>query len=362
MVQPSFELSVVDLEDLATGAWILGTGGGGDPYFSLLEAKLHLAAGRAVRVIDPLGLPDDALIGCVGQMGAPLAMQERMCDGAVMAHTVTMMQAHLGRNFDALMLWEIGGNNAFQSVLAGQLLGLPVVDCDAMGRAFPQADMTSFAICDLPAAPWTMVDIRANSIVFTEAVDWAWMERMTRRMCVVLGSSAATCKAPRSGAEVKRASCLHTVSWALRIGRTVRAARAAHADPVAAVVEGEGGITLFRGKVADVMRRATEGWLRGTVRIEGLDGNAGQAMRIDFQNEWSIAWRDEAVAATVPDLIVVMDSASGEAIGTETVRFGQRVTVIALPAPSLLTTPKGLAHVGPRAFGYDLDFVPVFGR
>ena len=60
MVQPSFELSVVDLEDLATGAWILGTGGGGDPYFSLLEAKLHLAAGRAVRVIDPLGLPDDA--------------------------------------------------------------------------------------------------------------------------------------------------------------------------------------------------------------------------------------------------------------------------------------------------------------
>jgi len=353
-------LTATDLEDLATGAWILGTGGGGDPYFSLLEAKLHLAAGRTVRLIDPLGLPDDALIGCVGQMGAPLAMQERMCDGAVMARTVTMMEQHLGRKFDALMLWEIGGNNAFQSILAGQLLGLPIVDCDAMGRAFPQADMTSFAICDLAPAPWTMVDIRANSIIFTEAVDWAWMERMTRRMCVVLGSSAATCKAPRTGAEVKRASCLHTVSWALRIGATVRAARAAHADPVAQIVQSEAGITLFRGKVADVMRRATEGWLRGTVRIDGLDADAGHAMRIDFQNEWSIAWRDDAVAVTVPDLIVVLDSASGEAIGTETVRFGQRVAVIALPAPPLLTTPKGLAHVGPRAFGYDLDFVPVF--
>jgi hypothetical protein len=71
-----------------------------------------------VRVIDPLGLPDDAMIGCVGQMGAPLAMQERMCDGPVIARTVTMMEAHLGRRFDALMLWEIGGNNGFQSILA----------------------------------------------------------------------------------------------------------------------------------------------------------------------------------------------------------------------------------------------------
>ncbi len=38
----------------------------------------------------------------------------------------------------------------------------------------------------------------------------------------------------------------------------------------------------------------------------------------------------------------------------------ERVTVIALPAPPILLTPKGLEHVGPRAFGYDLDFQSVF--
>ena len=63
---------------------------------------------------------------------------------------------------------------------------------------------------------------------------------------------------------------------------------------------------------------------------------------------------------TVPDLICVMDSLSGEAIGTETIRYGQRVTVIALPAPSILMSPKGLKHVGPRAFGYDLEFKSIF--
>jgi hypothetical protein len=63
---------------------------------------------------------------------------------------------------------------------------------------------------------------------------------------------------------------------------------------------------------------------------------------------------------TTPDIICVMDSVSGEAIGTESIRYGQRVSVVALPAPQLLLTPKGLEHVGPRAFGYDFDYRTAF--
>lgn len=55
-----------------------------------------------------------------------------------------------------------------------------------------------------------------------------------------------------------------------------------------------------------------------------------------------------------------MDSVSGEAIGTEAIRYGQRVSVVALPAPGILLTPKGLEHVGPRAFGYDFDYRSAF--
>ena len=56
-------------------------------------------------------------------------------------------------------------------------------------------------------------------------------------------------------------------------------------------------------------------------------------MTIDFQNEWIVAWRDGEPLVMTPDLICVLDTVSGEAIGTETLRYGQRVTVIALPAP-----------------------------
>ena len=353
-------ISEADLDDLATGSWILGTGGGGDPYHSLLEARQLYAAGRRVSLMDPLDLADDDLVACVGQMGAPVVIQEKMTDGHVMAETIRMMEAYIGRTFKAIMLWEVGGNNCFQPFLAGAILDLPVVDADAMGRAFPQADMTSFAIRDLPAYPWTMVDIRRNRLIFAEAEDWSWMERMTRKACTVFGSVAATCKAPRSGREVKEASILHTVTKALGIGATVREARGRHLDPIAAVTGREGGKILFRGKVQDVMRRTTEGYLRGWLRIEGLDEHRERVFRLAFQNEFVVGWIGDEVAVTVPDLICVMDSASGEAIGTETVRYGQRVTVIALPAPPLLLTEKGLKHVGPRAFGYDLDFRSVF--
>ena len=83
-------------------------------------------------------------------------------------------------------------------------------------------------------------------------------------------------------------------------------------------------------------------------------------MEINFQNEWIVAWHDGKPIAMSPDLICVLDSVSGEAVGTETIRYGQRVTVIALPPPPVFLSPKGLSHVGPRAFGYDIEFKSVF--
>ena len=63
------------------------------------------------------------------------------------------------------------------------------------------------------------------------------------------------------------------------------------------------------------------------------------------------------VVAIVPDLICILDAITGEAIGTETIRYGQRVAILSLPASDLLTTERALLTVGPRAFGYDLEFV-----
>ena len=359
------EITPEDIECLAIGAWILGTGGGGSPYLGLLNMRRLYAEGYRVELMSPLDLADNDLVAVVSNMGAPLVGQERLADSRNIARAVAMQEEYSGVKFRAVMSLEIGGGNGIRPLMAAAHLGLPVVDADLMGRAYPEAQMTSAAVGDLRPYPCALYDPRGLESIVTNVPSWKWMERVSRKICVEMGSIASTCKAPRTGREVKEWGIHFTVSKAIGIGRRVREAQRHHEDPIAAILDEEQGKQLFRGKVVDVARRATEGFLRGRCIIEGLDQDRGASLEIAFQNEWVVAWRvvgeKRAPIAMSPDLICVLDTVSGNAFGTETIRYGMRVTVVALPAPPVFLTPKGLEHVGPRAFGYDLDFKSVFG-
>jgi DUF917 family protein len=354
------ELDLDDIEALAVGAWILGTGGGGSSYIGLLNMRELYREGRRVRLMPPEALADDDWVAVVSNMGAPLVGQERLADSRTIARAVRLMEEHIGLAFRAVMAIEIGGGNGVQPLMAAAQLDIPVVDADTMGRAYPEAQMTSVAVGDLCPYPLTSVDPRGIESIVEKVPTWKWMERVSRKICVEYGSIASTCKAPRTGREVKDWGIPHTTSKAIAIGRAVRDAQARHLDPIDAILAVERGKVLFRGKVVDVERRTTEGFLRGKAAVGGLDQDRGSRVALDFQNEWIIAWRDGEPIAMSPDLICVLDSVSGENVGTETIRYGQRVTIVALPPPEVFTTPKGLQHVGPRAFGYDIDYRPVF--
>ncbi len=357
-------ITLDNIECLAVGAWILGTGGGGSPYLGLLNMRRLYAEGHRVELMSPLDLADDDLVAVVSNMGAPLIGQERLADSRNIARAVRMQEEYSGRKFRAVMSLEIGGGNGIQPLMAAAHLELPVIDADTMGRAYPEAQMTSVAVGDLRPYPCALYDPRGIEAIVTRVPSWHWMERASRKICVEMGSIASTCKAPRSGAEVKEWGIHFTVSKAIGIGRRVREARRRHDDPIAAILQEAHGKRLFGGKVVDVQRRTTEGFLRGRAVIDGLDDDRDSRLAIDFQNEWVVAWRADGAAwaplAMSPDLICVLDTVSGNAVGSETIRYGMRATVVALPAPPVFLTQKGLDHVGPRAFGYDLDFRSVF--
>jgi DUF917 family protein len=307
-----------------------------------------------------MALADDAFVAVLSNMGAPLVGQERLADPAFAVKPVRTMERFLGRSFDAVMSVEIGGGNGVHPMMVGALTGYPVVDADAMGRAYPEAQMTSFAVANLRCYPLTLADIRDNEVVIPRAASWRWMERISRKACTEVGSVAATCKAPRTGAEVKTHGILYTVTKAIELGGAVLEARRRHADPVEAILEECAGKALFTGKVVDVQRRTTEGFLRGKAELEGLDTDAGAGFTLHFQNEFSVGERDGHPIVMTPDLICVVDRESGDGVGTDVLRYGQRVRVIALPGPEIFRTPAGLANVGPRAFGFDLDYRSVF--
>ncbi len=354
-------LTIDDIEALALGAWILGTGGGGTPYHRLLNMRELYKAGHEVTLIDPMSLADDALVAVLSNMGAPLVGQERLADPDFATKPLRTMEDYLGRKFDAVMSLEIGGGNGVHPLMVAAMTGYPVVDADTMGRAYPEAQMTSVAVAGLQCYPLALADIRDNEVIIPRAASWKWMERISRKACTEVGSIASTCKAPRTGREVKDHGILYTTTQAISLGCAVMEARRVHTDPVQAIVEKGVGLRLFDGKVVDVERRATEGFLRGQARIEGLDRDAGAVFTVHFQNEFSVGYRGDAPVVMTPDLICVVDSVSGDVIGTDVIRYGQRVSVLALPSPEVFLSPQGLANVGPRAFGFDLDFRSVFG-
>lgn len=353
------ELTIDDIESLAVGTWILGTGGGGNPYLPLLNMRALYKEGHRVELMDPADLADDDWVGMAGGMGAPLVGQERLTDSHALSRAVALMEKHLGRPFSALMSVEIGGGNGVRPLMAAALLKRPIVDADPMGRAYPEAQMSSFSIGGVEPGSLATVDVRGLESIVHKVPNWKWAERVARNICIEYGSIATICKG-RTGAQVKKWGIHGTTTKAIAIGEAVRGAQRRHEDPVAAILAAEPGKLLYKGKVIDVARRTTGGYLRGTVRFDGMDDFRGSALTINFQNEWILAECDDQPLAMSPDLICVLDSVSGEAVGSETIRYGQRVTVIALPAPAVYLTPNGLDHVGPRAFGYDLDFKSVF--
>jgi DUF917 family protein len=209
-------------------------------------------------------------------------------------------------------------------------------------------------------------DVRHNTAIFPDLPDTLTLERYARAVTIQMGGHAGYAFVPMTGAQLKRTVIPGTMTLARDLGAAIDLARQEHRDPIAAALGVTGGEALFGGKIADVERRMAAGFARGAVRIDGLGAWRGATLRIDFQNENLIARRTEAggvesTIAIVPDLICIVDSETAAPVTTEVLRYGLRVAVLGIPAPPLLRTPEALDVVGPRAFGYDDEYLPLPG-
>ena len=148
---PLRDITLDDIESLAVGAWVLGTGGGGSPYLGLLNMRALYKEGHRVQLMPSDELADDDWVAAVSNMGAPLVGQERLTDSRTIARAVALMEGHTGHKFRGIMSLEIGGGNSIQPLMAAAHLKRPVIDSDMMGRAYPEAQMTSVAVGDLQA-------------------------------------------------------------------------------------------------------------------------------------------------------------------------------------------------------------------
>jgi DUF917 family protein len=343
------------LPALARGCAILGAGGGGDPYLGLLQALQATDDYGPVPLADLDDLPDEALIMPCGGIGAPTVTIEKIENGDEGNRLREHLEHVTGKRVAALMAAEIGGANGLLPIAWAARMGLPVVDADGMGRAFPEVPQVAMHLAGIPPSPAVMTDERGNLIVF-RAISGHWIERLERAAAVEFGGAASSTEFSLTAAQAREATVRGSVSLAITIGRAISGAEA---SPVDALVAQINAFRLITGKVTDVERHTTSGFVRGSVVIEGLAEDTDRLLRLELQNENLVALERGRLLASVPDLISVLDSETAEAIVTERIRYGQRVTVIAFACAPIWRTERGLAATGPRAFGYDFDYTPV---
>jgi DUF917 family protein len=343
------------LRALARGCAVLGAGGGGDTYLALLQALQATEDHGPVPLVDLDELPDDSLVMPCGGIGAPTVSIEKIENGNEGARLKEELEFLTGRSVAALMASEIGGGNGVLPIAWAAGLHLPLVDADGMGRAFPEVPQVTMQLAGISPSPAVMTDERGNLIVF-RTISGQWMERLERAAAVEFGGAGSSTEFSLTAAQARGATVRNSVSLAIRIGEAIAGAAD---DPVAALIAEIGAFRLISGKVLDVERQTRSGFVRGSVVVEGLGPDAGRLIRLELQNENLVALERGRVLASVPDLITVLDTETADAIATERIRYGQRVTVIAFACDPVWRTERGIAAAGPRAFGYDFDFQPV---
>lgn len=379
----AWNISETDLDWITTGCYILGTGGGGSPYTTMLRLRKSLRNGETVRVVNPQHVPDEAQIGCGSAAGSPVVAIEKLAGDEIIESQQELFKV-CGTKPTHMMSLEIGGANGLQSLVLGMntCMDLPVVDGDWMGRAYPTKWQTTPVVFNERTPIWSpisMSDGNGNVIVMPKATSDTHVDRILRAALSQMGSLVGCAEAPVSGAEMKRWIVSNTISQAWRIGRGV--ARAKQENRIADVAEviidecgGEkAGKVLFKGKIVGVERVLRNGHDYGECLIQGASVTDGEdekdsaqfsgTIKIPFKNENIAALRvrenggqdkQEDVLAIVPDLISVIDAQSGEAVGAPEYRYGLLVTVLALTASDKWTsTERGVKLGGPEGFGFN---------
>jgi DUF917 family protein len=377
-------VSETDLDWITIGCYILGTGGGGSPYSTMLRVRGILRSGGTVCVVSPDDLKDDDRIGCGGGAGSPTVGIEKLSADEMMDAQNHLYDLFKGGRATHIIPLEIGGSNGLQGLVLGSSsnMNVPCVDGDWMGRAYPTKWQTTpvvFGERKIIFAPVAMADGNGNTVYMGNATSDLKVEQVLRAALSQMGSAVGTADAPVTGAEAKRWAVEHTISLSWRIGREVARARKENridsvAESIIDAVGGAGaGRVLFKGKVVGVERKLYLGHVYGEVIIEGTDAVYRGKIKIPFKNENIAAIRipeggdsetgkerNEDVLGIVPDLVSVIDAQNGEAIGTPEYRYGLLVQVLGFTASGRWTSPRGIQIGGPKAFGFGhLEYKPL---
>lgn len=360
-----------DIMDFVRGCTFMGTGGGGLPKDGVQWLTSARDDGFSIGWVDGSEVGDDEYTVCPFLMGsiAPVTEETRArmerfglrkdIYKSIQAEAVQLLEKYMNVKAKAIVPIELGGGNTAGAVAAAARLGILAVDGDYTGRAIPEIPQTTPYLEGLPMWPISSVDRYGNLALIDRSVGYEMAERIGKFIAAASFGLAGQAGFMFKGKEMKRVLIPKTLTQCLEIGRKIRNAREAGQRPARELIEHLNGWLLFEGRVAKKETQDKEGYYWGTNTVAGEGDFKGNELKIWFKNENHISWLNNEAYVTSPDMIIVTEQETGEPLTNTEIAEGKRVSVIGLRAIGKFRSEKGLKILGPKHFGFDIEYRPI---
>jgi uncharacterized protein len=331
-----------DIHNIALGATLLGSGGGGDTEHEEMLCQELISTHGNIPLITLDELDGDDLVVPIAFMGAPLVGIEKLPSGKEAQALVNEIENYYGKKVRAFIPAEIGGSNAIVPFISAAACSLCVADADMIGRAFPNLQMNVGTLAGCSCSPAFIADNFANTIIL-QLSSVGLLERYARALTASMGSSSCIAFYVMSASMAKQVCITGSISLTLSIGKELSLKRGGSTG-----LTFQDSILIGSGVIIDIEQEMRGGFLNGKIKIQGDDA----LYTIDFQNEYLVVFEGSIPRAMTPDILALIEMETSLPLSVERVRYGLEVAIFSYTAPGIWKTAEGLDLVGPQAFGY----------
>ncbi len=337
---------------IVLGGAFLGGGGGGDYRMGLQVAKLALELGDLYIVsLDELK-PGD-LVATASLVGAPAA-KEKYVKPAHMVRSAELLMSYAKVSIAGFISSENGGASSTNGWIPAALMGLPVIDAPADGRAHPTGVMGSMGLHKLKDYVSIQAAVGGNKEkgMYVELVASGRLERvdkLVREAAVQAGGMVAVTRNPVTAEYLRGNAAPGALTMAMKIGEIIERYSTSPEEMCYKVIEYiGGGRVVDKGTVEEVVLETRGGYDIGRALIKG----SKTLYEVTIWNEY-MTLEDSSGAryATFPDLIVTIDAKTlMPKTSAELVR-GDEVLIVVIPKELIplgagVKDPEILAQVG----------------
>ncbi|WP_405146302.1 DUF917 domain-containing protein [Sphaerisporangium sp. NBC_01403] len=390
-------ITVADVPALLAGAEFFSTSAAGEGIeFAGFWLEDILAQTGPVELVTAGELDPGTPCAAVGAMGSTVAMAELPPSGEEPVALARSLAGRFGAPLGAIMPLNAASVNALHPVAAAAVLGLPLIDCDGMGRVFPLIHQTTYELAGLSLSPLAVVSAGNDSLLLDTGS--ARAERIARSIAQAAGGWLLCGMYPTQVGRLHEAAIHGSVSRALEVGRLLRehtsdgrtaresaggggsalprygrpgdgawpaSGTAPHERLLRDLATATGATVLGGGRVVELgpsVRQAGTVYPGNPMSMVVHDHDSGRLIRLEAHNELVLALADGALTAAVPDLLCLLDRGTLRMTGPERLTVGDQVDVLCVPAAPVWHTVHGLGLGGPGAFGFPLRHPRQEGR